>query len=97
MRTRRSRSGALLRWCRDTGAAVHRDTHLACFGDGDDVEASLGWTTAIDQRVTMLTNDQAWIEDGEEGIDDLPHDGDEREADPADYDVPGFIEGGQGL
>ncbi|RUW43005.1 MAG: hypothetical protein E5W15_06950 [Mesorhizobium sp.] len=51
---------------------------LACFGDGDDVEPSLGWTNHIDQRLSMIETENDWhVMDGEED----PDDEDEREDD----------------
>ncbi|RWC10332.1 MAG: hypothetical protein EOS52_25245 [Mesorhizobium sp.] len=43
---------------------------LACFGDGDDVEPSLGWTNHIDQRLSMIETENDWhVMDGEEDPD----------------------------
>ena len=93
-------------WCEDTEDGGDHEHNLgwreagaltgdlACFGDVDDVEPSLGWTNHIDQRLSMIETENDWhVMDGEED----PDDEDERQADDADYDQPGYIEGGQGL
>ncbi|TGP33336.1 MULTISPECIES: hypothetical protein [unclassified Mesorhizobium] len=73
--------------------------------DGADAEPWLGWgergprgTVAWqgDKRGSM--DDDRELEDEHGGdIIDEPQGDDEREFDPADYDCPGLIEGGQGL
>ncbi|AZO38650.1 MAG: hypothetical protein EOS81_10555 [Mesorhizobium sp.] len=51
---------------------------LACFGNGEEDEPSLGWTNHIDQRLSMVETENDWhVLDGEED----PDDEDEREDD----------------
>ncbi|MDX8538193.1 hypothetical protein RFM23_11240 [Mesorhizobium abyssinicae] len=72
--------------------------------DGADAEPWLGWGERGPQAVMSWHDDRGSPHDDREeenqhggDINDQRQDDDEREADPADYDVPGFIEGGQGL
>lgn len=91
-------------WCEDAedgGDAEHtlgwREAgsltgDLGCFGSAEEDEPSLGWTNHIDQTLSMVETENDWhVLDGEED----PDDEDEREADDAEYDQCGYIEGGQ--
>ncbi|RWE12434.1 MAG: hypothetical protein EOS61_14925 [Mesorhizobium sp.] len=71
--------------------------------DGADAEPWLGWGERGPRTVSPefldgrgSAHDDRELEDEHGGdINDEPQDDDEREADDAEYDSPGFIEGGQ--
>jgi hypothetical protein len=78
--------------------------------DGADAEPSLGWGeggpracfhwpadgrgSSHDDRELECEDEGAQCDDEGGDINDQPHDGDELELDDADYDCPGFIDGG---
>jgi hypothetical protein len=62
--------------------------------DKSDDEPSLGRLETFDQGGASYVT--GWVTDGEQDVLDEPHDDNELEADPAERDRPGRIDGGQG-